>query len=128
MLICISQCQCDHREKRAGADNQRGIGGGGEQHGGILTQKIQRPAGQSQSRHHQFVLPVVAQPGKWLPGQATLVPLEQQQENIGDDEAQCEDMGRRQAGLQQQLGKHKCASPNGHNDKGCQMIEQTMIG
>ena len=61
----------------------RGVGGSGVEHGGILCQEVERAACQSESHHQQFVFPTV---------RMEFCGVEEQQE-VGDGEAQREDMG-----------------------------------
>ena len=46
------------------------------------------------------------------------------QEDVGDDEAQGEDLGRRQASLEQHLREDEGAAPDGYHDEGDEMVDQ----
>lgn len=49
-----------------------------------------------------------------------------QQQRIGDDEAQRENLRRREPALEQHLRKHKGAAPDGHHYKRHKVIFQSM--
>ena len=46
------------------------------------------------------------------------------QQDIGNEEAEGKDLGWRQTSLKQQLRKDEGAAPDGHNDKGDEVVNQ----
>ena len=97
-------------EKRSQADDERGVGRGRVVHRLVFGEKIQRTARNAESDHQQFILPVVGQPSK-----APFPPLgkrKRQEQHIGNDESQGENLGRRQSGEQQQFRIDKSAAPD----------------
>ena len=97
-------------EKRSQADDERGVGRGRVVHRLVFGEKIQRTARNAEPDHQQFVFPVVCQPPK-----TSFLPLgkrKRQEQHVGNDESQGENLGRRQSGNQQQLRIDKSAAPD----------------
>ena len=52
---------------------------------------------------------------------------ESQQQHIGNDETEGEDLGSRQTAEQQELREHKGGAPDGHHQKGHGMIDPAVL-
>ena len=100
-------------------DDERGVGCGGIVHRRVLREEIERASRDPEGQHHQLVAPGSREPAE---GVSALPQRVGEQEDVGDDEAKCENLGRRQTTEQQQLGEDERASPNCHYRKGYQMI------
>ena len=98
-------------------DDERGIGGRGVVHRGVLRQEIECTTSNAQSEHQHLVLPAFGKQLEWLP--PTLLHDERigEQEHIGDDEAEREDLRRRQTSQKQHLRRDEGAAPDGYHDE-----------
>ena len=105
-------------EKRTRADDERGVGGGGEVHRLVLAQKVERAARNAQQHHPALIAP--------RRGEEPTV-VETQHQHISHEETKGEYLGWRKAMKHQHLGGDKGGSPYRHSDEGDKMIEKCTV-
>ena len=118
----IEQAYEQRGEHGTAAHDERGVGGRGVVHRRVLGQEVQGAARQSQRGQQQLVLPRVC-PAAERPAHER----ECQQQHVGDDEAQREDLSRRKPADQQNLGAHERASPDGYHQECREMIYERVL-
>ena len=91
-LALVEQDGQQRGKQRTGADNERGIGGGGIVQRLVLSEKIQRTTSHTQRHHQQLVTLATAEPAM-----ARSQQRESQQQHVGNDEAKGKNLRRRQA-------------------------------
>ena len=102
-------------EERAGAYDERGVGGGGEIHRLVLAQEIERAARDAEQCHLRFVLPC---------GGEEPTVVEDGHQHISHDEAQGEYLRRGESVQHQYLGGDERGAPYRHRDECYQMIKK----